>query len=46
MSNYMRKSGFKSLKNVGKNHQNVVLTEYSETGTENPIYVHGRSIVG
>jgi hypothetical protein len=26
------------LKNVGKNHQKVVLTELSETGTENPIY--------
>ena len=25
------------LKNVGKNHQKVVLTELSETGTEKPI---------
>ena len=30
------------LKNVGKNHQKVVLTELSETGTENPI--HQRSV--
>jgi hypothetical protein len=26
------------LKNVGKNHQKVVLTELSETGTEKPIH--------
>ena len=30
------------LKNDGKNHQKVVLTELSETGTENPI--HHRSV--
>ena len=32
----MRKNDCKGLKNVSKNHQNVVLTECSETGTENP----------
>ena len=26
------------LKNIGKNHKKVVLTELSETGTENPIH--------
>ena len=34
------------FENVGKNHQNVVLTECSETGTENPRCVHGRYVVG
>ena len=37
MSDHMRKNGSKGLKNVGKNHQNVVLSERSETGTEKPI---------
>ena len=46
MSDHMRKNGFKSLKNVSKNHQNVVLTECSETGTENLVHVHGRYVVG
>ena len=26
------------LKNIGKNHKKVVLTELSETGTERPIH--------
>ena len=41
----MRKNGFKCLKNVGKNSQNVVLTECFKTGTENPMRVHGRYVV-
>jgi hypothetical protein len=32
------KERLQGLKNVGKNHQKVVLTELSETGTEKPIH--------
>jgi hypothetical protein len=46
MSDHMRKNSFKSLKNIGKNHQNLALTECSETGTEKLVYVHVRYVVG
>ena len=40
----MRKNGFKCLKNVGKNHQNVVLTESSEA--DRPMKVGENTIIG
>ena len=44
MSDHMRKNGFTCLKNIFKNHQNVVLTESLEA--DRPMQVGEITLIG